>query len=87
MQNLTHGLCFTYQRSTTSVSYVPPAYYADRLCERGRMHLMEFFDGGMRVSNWTEQHVRQGLANAWARGGRGGGNPWSAALDDKMFWM
>lgn len=32
----THKLCYTYVRATMGVSYAPPAYYADRLCERGR---------------------------------------------------
>lgn len=32
----THRLCYTYVRATMGVSYAPPAYYADRLCERGR---------------------------------------------------
>jgi eukaryotic translation initiation factor 2C len=39
LQKTTFELCFTYGRSRTSVSYVPPAYYADRLCERGRLYL------------------------------------------------
>ncbi|KAF1972478.1 hypothetical protein BU23DRAFT_373868, partial [Bimuria novae-zelandiae CBS 107.79] len=34
LQNLTYQLCHTYVRSTAGVSYAPPAYYADRLCER-----------------------------------------------------
>jgi len=41
----THRLCFTYARATCSVSYAPPAYYADRLCERGRSYLRDFFLG------------------------------------------
>lgn len=27
------------------VSYVSPTYYADRLCERGRLYLRKFFNG------------------------------------------
>jgi len=37
-------LCYTYVRSTTGVSYAAPAYYADRLCERGRCYLRDFFN-------------------------------------------
>ena len=60
IQDLTHKLCYTYQRSTTSVSYVPPAYYADHLCERGRCYLMEFFEGGIGL--------RGGRRSRWSRG-------------------
>lgn len=30
-------------RSTVGVSYAAPAYYADRLCERGRCYIRDFF--------------------------------------------
>ena len=60
IQDLTHKLCYTYQRSTTSVRYVPPAYYADHLCERGRCYLVQFFDGGERVRGWSEEEVKRG---------------------------
>ncbi|KAF2798180.1 Piwi-domain-containing protein [Melanomma pulvis-pyrius CBS 109.77] len=43
LQNLTHKLCYTYVRATMGVSYAPPAYYADRLCERGRCYLRAWF--------------------------------------------
>lgn len=43
LRQLTHELCFTYVRSTCGVSYASPAYYADRLCERGRCYLRDFF--------------------------------------------
>ncbi|KAH7385933.1 Piwi domain-containing protein [Pyrenochaeta sp. MPI-SDFR-AT-0127] len=36
IQLFTHRLCYTYVRATMGVSYAPPAYYADRLCDRGR---------------------------------------------------
>jgi eukaryotic translation initiation factor 2C len=40
---LTHALCYCFGRATKGVSYVAPAYIADRLCERGRVYL----------KNWT----------------------------------
>jgi eukaryotic translation initiation factor 2C len=43
IQSLTHKLCYTYVRATLGVSYAPPAYYADRLCERGRCYLRPWF--------------------------------------------
>ncbi|KAG2434383.1 hypothetical protein HYH02_012396 [Chlamydomonas schloesseri] len=36
IQLLTYWLCYLYQRTTKSVSYCPPAYYADRAAFRGR---------------------------------------------------
>ncbi|KAF2822264.1 hypothetical protein CC86DRAFT_425885 [Ophiobolus disseminans] len=43
LQYLTHNLCHTYVRATMGVSYAAPAYYADRLCERARCYLCDFF--------------------------------------------
>ena len=51
IQNLTHILCYTYQRSTSSVSCVPAVYYAQLLCERGRCYLLDFYDG----ADWTKK--------------------------------
>jgi eukaryotic translation initiation factor 2C len=43
LQHLTYNLCLTYVRATMGVSYAAPAYYADRLCERARCYLRDFF--------------------------------------------
>ncbi|KAK7541569.1 Piwi domain-containing protein [Phyllosticta citricarpa] len=45
IEQIAHGLCYTYARATKAVSYCAPAYYADRLCERGRHYLREFLMG------------------------------------------
>ncbi|EME42707.1 hypothetical protein DOTSEDRAFT_106595, partial [Dothistroma septosporum NZE10] len=45
IQNLTNLLCSTYARSSTTVSYVPAAYYADHLCERVKQYLRPLYDG------------------------------------------
>ncbi|KAK5689461.1 hypothetical protein LTR17_026257 [Elasticomyces elasticus] len=39
IQQLTFNFCFNFARATKGVSYVGPAYYADRLCERGTQYL------------------------------------------------
>lgn len=39
LQTLTNNLCYTFVRCTLPVGYVPPAYYADQLCERARLYL------------------------------------------------
>lgn len=44
LAKVTHALCFNYARATRGVSYACPAYYADRLCDRGYHYLREWFD-------------------------------------------
>ncbi|KAF2397222.1 Piwi-domain-containing protein [Trichodelitschia bisporula] len=39
LQEITHNLCYAYSPATKGISYCAPAYYADRLCTRGRMYL------------------------------------------------
>ncbi|KAK7186103.1 piwi domain-containing protein [Paraphaeosphaeria sporulosa] len=43
LSQFTHELCYTYVRAPVGVSYASPAYYADRLCERGRCYLRSYF--------------------------------------------
>ncbi|KAG9194153.1 hypothetical protein G6011_04188 [Alternaria panax] len=44
LEDLTHKLNHTYVRATLGVSYAAPAYYADRLCERARCYLREWYN-------------------------------------------
>ena len=65
LQELTYKLCFTYARATVGVSYPPPAYYADRLCDRGRAYMRNWFspDKGSAEYNWyvaTTNAIKQG---------------------------
>ncbi|QDS76816.1 hypothetical protein FKW77_002698 [Venturia effusa] len=39
IQSMTHLFCYAYARATKGVSYCAPAYYADRLCTRGKRYL------------------------------------------------
>ena len=39
VQRLTLAFCHNYMRATKAVSYAGPAYYADRLCDRGAHYL------------------------------------------------
>ncbi|KAH3913322.1 hypothetical protein HBH56_101590 [Parastagonospora nodorum] len=43
LQELTWKMCYTYVRATLGVSYAPPAYYSDRLCDRGRAYMRDFY--------------------------------------------
>jgi eukaryotic translation initiation factor 2C len=102
LQKTTFELCFTYGRSRTSVSYVPPAYYADRLCERGRLYLKplkEWIDGAKKKkkeqeADLSEAEVFDIAKKLFYREDRGHGlqagqegNPWHKFHDGKMFWM
>ncbi|KAK5115353.1 hypothetical protein LTR62_001553 [Meristemomyces frigidus] len=42
LQDITHTFCYAYARATRGVSYCAPAYYADRLCDRGRAYLRHY---------------------------------------------
>lgn len=85
VQDLTYNLCFTYCKSTSAVSYIPASYYADRLCERGRLYLQPFSDRvkELRDKDLNEEAVMKEAWNDFYRGGgRGSGsdgrpaNPW-----------
>ncbi|KAK4952797.1 hypothetical protein LTR10_009605 [Elasticomyces elasticus] len=87
LQNLTNNICYLYGRSTNAVSYATPAYYADRLCERGRHYLREMFDGEKNLGNEDEQRGNQRADACWDRCGENDGNPWHPNLNRTMFWM
>lgn len=87
MHNLTNILCYTYARSTTSVSYVSAAYHADNLCERVKQYLRPLFDGDWSYEGMDDVQMAAEVARLWDEGGRQDGNPWNPALDDTMFWM
>ena len=61
LQELTHKLCYTYVRATLGVSYAPPVYYADRLCERGRCYLRQWFAPD-KNSNHYQKYLEQKTA-------------------------
>ena len=90
LQDLTYILCYTYGKSTTAVSYAPPAYYADRLCERGRLYLKPLLDGTAGYKGRSEQETWQLAEGFFYRGGGGGvqqRKPWHAEHEGRMFWM
>ncbi|KAM0720086.1 hypothetical protein Q7P37_004222 [Cladosporium fusiforme] len=96
VQDVTFHLCFMYARSNTSVSYVPAAYYADRLCERGRLYLKPFLDRCVRdrqnyANMDADRFIREYEQVFYRGGGRGAigtsANPWHKDLDGTMFWM
>ena len=56
---LTHKICYSYVRATKGVPYAPPAYYADRLCERGRAYLRPYFSGDPTVREQMENFASE----------------------------
>ncbi|SPO04933.1 related to argonaute like post-transcriptional gene silencing protein QDE-2 [Cephalotrichum gorgonifer] len=46
LETITHDLCYMFGRATRAVSICPPAYYADILCERIRIHRGALPEGG-----------------------------------------
>lgn len=45
IEHITHAFCYNYARATKGVSYCGPAYYADRLCDRGRAYISDWLIG------------------------------------------
>ncbi|KAJ2634790.1 hypothetical protein GGF40_003993 [Coemansia sp. RSA 1286] len=53
IQQLTYHLCYTYAICTRSVSLVPPVYYAHRVADRARCHLVDMGSGFEEASSAT----------------------------------
>ena len=51
IQQGTHTASYAYVRATKAVSLIPPAYYADLACERGRLYLNDFLNLGAEKSS------------------------------------
>ena len=87
------NLCHTYARATKSVSYVPAAYYADHLCERGRCYLRPMlaneYTGRISAGDPKVQALAAARADGsvWPTRFASGDNPWHANLDDVMFYL
>jgi hypothetical protein len=45
LMHATYKLCWNTVHSTSALSYVSPAYYADKLCEYGLLYLKPLIDG------------------------------------------
>ncbi|KAL2634382.1 hypothetical protein R1flu_005861 [Riccia fluitans] len=49
LQTMIYHLCFTYEKSSTTLSVVPPVYYAHMVCTRGRGYYMETLRNKVKV--------------------------------------
>ncbi|KAK3659379.1 hypothetical protein LTR56_001269 [Elasticomyces elasticus] len=68
IQALTYAFCYNYARASKGVSYAGPAYYADRLCERGTHYLK-----GYTIMNMNQGHGRV-ITDDEKKGGKDGMN-------------
>lgn len=59
MEKLTHDMCYLFGRATKAVSICPPAYYADILCTRQRVHMNELYDRSDDASSVSEGDYRR----------------------------
>lgn len=64
---INHG-SYIYARATKAVSLVPPAYYADLLCERGRHYLQEYLVADSSSVQGSEQDVYDKAVKEWGHG-------------------
>ena len=55
IQKFTHNLCYMFNRATKAISVCPPAYYADLLCERGRMYLYSTMEESGKREEYNPQ--------------------------------
>ncbi|KAJ2808063.1 hypothetical protein H4R20_001020 [Coemansia guatemalensis] len=56
IQQLTYHLCYTYAICTRSVSLVPPVYYAHRVADRARCHLVDMGTSFEEASSASKGH-------------------------------
>ncbi|PFH47142.1 hypothetical protein AMATHDRAFT_7043 [Amanita thiersii Skay4041] len=62
IQKGTNDVSYLYARATKAVSLIPPAYYADLACERGRCYLNDF----LNADDDTKSSVRSSRARTRA---------------------
>lgn len=66
LEKMTHDMCYLFGRATKAVSICPPAYYADILCTRSRVHMSDLYEAATaasQVSGTSEILKRQVHAN------------------------
>ncbi len=63
LEKLTHDMCYAYGRATKAVSICPPAYYADLVCTRARVHKMELFEDAEALTPDQKKAIAQRTVN------------------------
>ncbi len=82
IQQGTNSVSYLWARATKSVSLIPPAYWADRACERARQYLHEILPPARnsREANMNPEQIRRRAEELW-------GNGVHANLKDTMFYL
>ncbi|KAL6303624.1 Piwi-domain-containing protein [Sparassis latifolia] len=89
LQQGTHTASYGYVRATKAVSLVPPAYYADLACERGRSYINSIMEagedktstrGGRETMEEQKQRVYDQAMRLW-------GNGVHVDLRESMFYI
>ncbi|KAK0908138.1 hypothetical protein LTR57_016949 [Friedmanniomyces endolithicus] len=103
IQIITHNFCYNYARAAKGVSYAGPAYYAERLAERGT-HYLKGYTTGKEEPEWKwadgedlkqyQKRVADSIAatpqwnpNPTNPDGHVRKNPWHPSFDKTMFWL
>ena len=66
LEKVTHEMCYLFGRATRAVGICPPAYYADIVCTRARLHIGD-------VLNQTEKNMLPGKGGSVGPGHPGPG--------------
>lgn len=66
LEKVVHDMCYLYGRATKAVSICPPAYYADLVCTRARIHKNELFDNDDNSSIASVEQSRIGQRSVHA---------------------
>lgn len=81
VQQGVHAASYLYARATKAVSLVPPAYYADIVCEQARFWIHGFLNLGGGSDSASSVGGAAAAAAAAATGGSGGGGTAGSAAD------
>ncbi|KAL1602639.1 hypothetical protein SLS60_006056 [Paraconiothyrium brasiliense] len=95
LQDFTYWLCYSYVRATVPLGYAPPAYYADRLCERARCYFSDFLKPATKPRTQpkdkdADNDEKDEPSLEWMARWNTPNNPhgpWHTELNDTMFWM
>ena len=91
LQQGTHTASYLYGRATKAVSLVPPAYYADLACERGRCYLNDMLLVDDKASSTSGSKVKRDREEEKARVLDTARRMWGEGihpdLRDSMFYL
>lgn len=100
LHSITHAFCYIHASATKGVSYCTPAYYADKLCDRGRTNLRHLWINRNPPTSLpdprsmpTFEAFKLAMKNAveghlYYRSNQSSGqNPWHSSMNDIMFYL